>query len=328
MPPAADRGTRSRGLDGHRMIAGSSAFSAAEPAGPHGREHVSKILVFGGAGQVAREIASRWTHHELVMVTRPECDITDSEAVRATVESHRPEVVVNAAAYVRVDEAEDAGSAEAFAVNAVGALYVARAAAAVDASCAYISSDFVFDGSSTVPYHETDVPAPVNVYGCSKLAGEQVSALVCPRTFIVRTSGLYGLAGARGKGGNFPETMIRLAASGQKIRVVQDQVVGPTSVADFVQCLDEVLRRGTPGTYHITNSGSCSWYEFARHILESVGSEAELVAVTSSEFGARARRPAYSVLDNGGLRRIGVEQPRAWTEAIRDYLVAQGHVPS
>jgi dTDP-4-dehydrorhamnose reductase len=187
-----------------------------------------------------------------------------------------------------------------------------------------MSTDYVFGGEKRAPYTEDDAPNPLNVYGVSKLAGEYFVRALCPKHFIVRTSGLYGVAGSSGKGGNFVETMIRLAKEGKPIRVVTDQVLTPTYTRDLAHKIKELLQTEAYGVYHITNSGQCSWYEFAAKIFELLSLKPDFGPTTSAEFGAKAKRPAYSVLAHGRLAQLGLDDLRSWPEALAAYLEEKG----
>lgn len=284
-----------------------------------------RTLLLGGGGQLASEVLRLWPPESVLALGHAALDVTDREAVRSTVLRLRPQLVINTAAYHRVDECEERVE-EAFRVNAYGAKNVADACREGGAALVFISTDYVFSGDKGAPYAEEDPVGPVNVYGVSKVAGEQLVRYACPRHFIVRSSGLYGVAGASGKGGNFVETMLRRAREGQPIRVVADQVLSPTSAADLAAKLYELTQTGRYGTYHVTNGGWCSWYEFAGAIFEEAGLRPALSPTTAAEFGAAARRPAFSALENGALRRLGLAPLRPWREALVDYLRAKGHV--
>ncbi|MDR7433618.1 MAG: dTDP-4-dehydrorhamnose reductase [Armatimonadota bacterium] len=263
---------------------------------------------------------------EAIPLSHRDIEITDPGSVHTVLMAIRPEIIINCAAFVRVDECEDHPE-EALRVNALGALHVARACAEVDALCVFISTDYVFDGGKTEPYTEEDPPRPLNVYGISKLCGEYFVRASCPRHLIVRTSGLYGVAGSRGKGGNFVETMIHMAREGKPIRVVDDQVLAPTYTKDLAEKIKELLQGQVSGVIHLASSGQCSWYEFARRIFELMGIQADLNPVTSRVYGTRAQRPAYSVLRSTRLEKLGLMSLRPWYEALEAYLSEKGYLP-
>jgi dTDP-4-dehydrorhamnose reductase len=278
-----------------------------------------RILAFGGWGQLGADLAAVLPgRHELVRPTRHDVDVTDASAVGSAVEGERPDVVIDAAAFHKVELCE-ADPDRAFAVNVVGALNTARAARTAGARCVFISSDYVFDGENPHGYTEDDRVAPLSVYGVSKVAGEFVVRNACPDSLVVRGSGLFGHAGSSGKGGNFVETMLEKALAGQAISVVDDQVFAPTSTRDMAERIVLLLERDAPpGTYHAANAGSCSWYRFARTIFDLAGVEAEL---TPRSAGTQAvRRPRYSVLLDTRSGPLGLPASRSWERALAWYL--------
>jgi dTDP-4-dehydrorhamnose reductase len=279
-----------------------------------------KIAVLGAAGQLGRDLCCRLPG-EVTPVTRADADLACPGAVGRVLHALRPAVVVNCAAYNLVDRAESE-PASAFAVNTWAVRELAIACRDLDALLVHFSTDHVFglDGSRRVPWREDDAPGPVSMYGLSKLSGEYVVRGTCPRHLVVRTCGLYGRRGSGGKGGNFVLTMLRLAEQGRPLRIVADQVCTPTATADLADIVVHLLERGATGLFHATNSGSCSWYEFARAIFAAAGVRAEVTPITSAEYGAAARRPVYSVLDSGALRSLGAPPLRPWQEALERFL--------
>ncbi|HEV8673644.1 MAG TPA: dTDP-4-dehydrorhamnose reductase [Methylomirabilota bacterium] len=284
-------------------------------------------LLLGAGGQLATDLARRLAGADLVALAHHDLDVTDPGAVERLVTELRPAVILNTAAANRVDDAES-DPAPAFAVNAVAAHHLARIAARHQARLVHFSTDYVFGGAGPGPFDEEATPAPLNAYGVSKLAGEQGVRNADPRHLVVRSSGLYGVAGSRGKGGNFVETMLRLAREGKPIRVVDDQVLTPTSTADLADAVRRLLVVDPPGgVYHLTNTGACSWFEFARHIFALGGLPSELTPISSEAFGAPARRPANSVLADTRLAKLGLAPLRPWPDALAAYLRAKGHLP-
>lgn len=280
-----------------------------------------RVAVIGANGQLGSSLIKALARRgvECQPFTRPGLDVTDAAGVARQLASARPDVVVNCAAYHKVDLCEDTPG-ETFLVNAVGARNVAAACREISAVPVYISSDYVFDGRQDIPYVETDCARPISVYGAGKLAAEQMTRIGVDRHFIVRSTGLYAVGGASGKGGNFVETMLRLAAGGQTIRVVADQVLTPTYAVDLAERICDLIATDAYGLYHITNTGAVSWYDFAAKIFELAGVDADLQPTTTAEFGARAARPPYSVLQSNRLRDIGLEAMRPWDEALSDYI--------
>ncbi|MBI3179371.1 MAG: dTDP-4-dehydrorhamnose reductase [Deltaproteobacteria bacterium] len=285
-----------------------------------------RLAILGANGQLGSDVAAaarrERAKYEVHALARADLDVNDSARVAATLSELRPQVVVNAAAYNQVDAAESRAS-EAFAVNALAVHGLATVCARLDAVLVLISTDYVFDGKRREPYREDDLPAPQNVYGASKLAGEHLARLTCAKLFMLRTSGLYGLAGARRRTGNFVEKMLALAAAGTPIRVVEDQTTAPTASADLSLALLALIHTRAYGLYHVTNAGACTWFAFAREIFRLAGLNPDLAATTSAELGAKARRPAYSVLDNAAARAAGVAALRPWQEGLADYMRAR-----
>jgi len=245
--------------------------------------------------------------------------------VRRMLTEVMPDVVINTAAFHRVDDCEDQPE-KAFKVNTYAMRNLAQICLDLDCALVHISTDYVFGGEKRTPYTEDDAPNPLNVYGVSKLAGEYFVRNICPKHFIIRTSGLYGVAGSSGKGGNFIETMIRLAKEHKPIRVVNDQVLTPTYTKDLAPKIKELLQTEAYGLYHITNSGQCSWYEFAGKIFELLDLKPDFSPTTTDEFRAKARRPAYSVLAHNKLKRLGLDDLRPWPQALKAYLEEKGHL--
>ena len=276
-------------------------------------------VLIGADGQLASELQEAFKDRKLVPLRHADLELADRARVKDTLHTYRPRLVLNTAAYHRVDECED-NPERAFAVNAIAVRNLAIAAKEIGAIVVHFSTDYVFDGRQRRPYREVDPPGPLSVYAASKLAGEYFIRAILERHFLIRTCGLYGLAGSREKGGNFVETMLRLAGEGREIRVVGDQVLTPTSARELARKVRQLVETGQYGLYHITNNGECSWYQFAQAIFELAGLQPRLLETTSVAYGARANRPAYSVLDNAMLRSLGLDDLRDWREALADYL--------
>jgi dTDP-4-dehydrorhamnose reductase len=288
---------------------------------------VPPILHLGAGGRLGTDLARVLAGPDLVALTRRELDVTEPAAVERTVAAVGPAVVINTAASHRVDEIET-DPRPAFAVNAVAAHHLARVAARHGARLVHFSTDYVFGGAGPGPFAEDAPPAPLNAYGVSKLAGEHLVRNAGPRHLVIRSAGLYGVAGSSGKGGNFVETMLRLAREGRPIRVVADQVLTPTYTADLADAVRRLLAAGAPGgIYHVTNGGACSWFDFARRIFALCGLDPDLAPTTSEAHGAPARRPANSVLADTRFAALGLAPLRPWSEALRAYLAAKGHLP-
>ena len=280
-----------------------------------------KVVVIGAGGQLGTDLCRTSGSRELVPVNHAQLCVEDGAAVKALLECERPDVVINTAAYHRVDDCEK-DPTPAFLVNAIGARNLALACRQVGAALVHISTDYVFglDRLRKTPYLEEEPPAPVNAYGASKAAGEFLVRAYLNEHFIVRTAALYGTAGASGKGGNFVETMLRLASEGREIRVVDDQITTPTYTADLAKKIWQIIDTGVYGTYHVTNSGQTSWFGFAETIFRLAGVTPALKPTSSAEYGAPAPRPSYSVLAHGALRKLGMDDMRQWQDALADYL--------
>jgi dTDP-4-dehydrorhamnose reductase len=278
-------------------------------------------VLIGATGQLGTDLARTFDHSgELFPLSTRDLDILDAAATRSKLQALAPTCVINTAAYNLVDRAEeDARSAFALNADAVGTL--AAVCQSIGARLVHFSTDYVFDGVQRTPYLETDPPRPISAYGESKLAGERLALERCERTVIFRVCGLFGLAGSLGKGkGNFVETMLRLAREGRPLRVVSDQVLCPSYTLDLARKVWAVLPKATHPLYHLTSAGQTSWYDFARLALELAGQAADLTPVTAAEYGARARRPAYSVLAHARLAELGEDDLRPWDRALAAYV--------
>ena len=285
------------------------------------------VLLIGASGQLGTDLRRTLPAAALIPLTHADLDITDRKAVERVVTAHLPAWVINTAAYHRVDDIETKDARLAFGVNEVAVGHLARVCALRGARLLHLSTDYVFGGGPPGPYAEDAPPAPLSVYGRSKLAGERLVRAASPTHVVVRSSGLYGVAGSAGKGGNFVETMLRLAREGKDIRVVDDQVLAPTYTADLAEAIARLLAVSPPGgIYHLTNAGACSWFEFARRIFELCRLAPDLAPTTSAEFNAPAPRPSCSVLVNTRVAALGLPALRAWPEALAAYLRAKGHL--
>jgi dTDP-4-dehydrorhamnose reductase len=284
-----------------------------------------RAVLIGANGQLGSDLMKIFSGWDLVGKTHCDLDIGDLERVREVLSHTKPDAVINTAAFNRVDDCED-DPEKAFSANAYGARNLARVCADFNCALMHISTDYVFGGEKTSPYTEDDAPNPLSVYGVSKLAGEYFVRNICPKHFVVRTSGLYGAAGSRGKGGNFVDTMIRLAREGKPIRVVDDQVLTPSYTKDLAQGLKELVQTEAYGVYHITNRGQCSWQEFAAKTFLLLGLNPDFRPTTTEALGLKARRPAYSVLARAKLKQLGIEDMPPWDDALKRYLIEKGHL--
>jgi dTDP-4-dehydrorhamnose reductase len=283
---------------------------------------ILKIVLIGSDGQLGTDIYKYFKDKgaDITGLTINDIDICDSNVCSNVLNLIRPNLIINTAAFHQVDACEEE-VAKAFEVNVGGLKNLAEVALSIDAALMHFSTDFVFGGyKKSTPFTEDDCPAPVSVYGISKLAGEYVLRYMMKKYYLLRVCGLYGHAGSLGKGYNFVEIMLRLANEGKDIKVVNDQVLTPTSTKDVAEKLYELILTEKYGIYHMTNSGSCSWYEFACEIFKMAGLAPNISQTTSDVFASKAKRPAYSVLDNKNLRAAGLADMRPWKESLADYL--------
>ena len=283
-----------------------------------------KVAIIGSTGQLGQDLmrvfgeaATGFAHEDL--------DVTDEASVASAIRSERLDWVLNTAAFHRVDDCE-VNPTLTFAVNTLGALNVARAAADVGSGVVFYSTDYVFGGQERDhPYEEGDSPHPLSVYGTSKVAGEQLVMQANARHLVVRSAGLYGTATSR-KGWTFPELMINKARTEGVVRVVTDQVLSPTFTADLARKTKELIEHDAVGLFHLTNAGECSWFEFARGAFEIAGVEAKMEPITTGQLKQRARRPSYSALATARLGEIGLSPLRPWKEALSAYLRTKGMI--
>lgn len=279
-----------------------------------------RFAVLGAAGQLGRDLCPRLPG-EVVPLDRAQADLTNADQLKATLADLRPDVVINCAAYNFVDKAESEPDA-AFAVNCWGVHRLARVCGELDCVLVHFSTDYVFglDTNRTTPLRTTDVPGPVSAYGLSKLGGEFAVRAECPKHFVMRTCGLYGVWGSGGKGGNFVETMLRVARQGKPLRVVNDQHCTPSYTADVAVAAVALIGTDKYGLYHVTNSGATTWHDLAKMVFELAGVKADLTPIPSSDYPTPARRPGYSVLSLDALAAAGVAEPRPWQAAVAAYL--------
>jgi dTDP-4-dehydrorhamnose reductase len=283
-----------------------------------------KVAVIGANGQLGTDTARAFEESgdEVVALAHSDIEIADRDSVFAALRGMRPRIVVNTAAMHHVDNCEREPE-KAFAVNAVGARNLAFAARGIGALLIHVSTDYVFDGAKTSPYLETDCPRPLNVYGNSKLAGEHFVECVAERYFVVRTSGLYGKAPCRAKGGrNFVELMLKLGRERGEVRVVDDERVSPTNTRELARQIVALSRSDAYGLYHATAESSCSWHEFAQTIFALAQTQVNVKVASPDEFPAKTPRPKYSVLENRALKLAGLNTLGTWEEGLCDYLGA------
>jgi dTDP-4-dehydrorhamnose reductase len=257
-------------------------------------------------------------------ITHADIEIADLDSVSRALTALKPGIVINTAAYHKVDDCEK-NPERSFQVNAIGARNLAAVAESLNADLVHISTDYVFDGKKHSPYRESDLPNPLNVYAVTKVAGEHFVSAGSARYYIVRSSGLYGHNKCRAKGRNFIETMLVLGKEKKEVRVVQDEVLTPTYTYHLALQIRELVKTRAYGLYHITNKGSCSWYEFACAIFKHAGMSVNVVPTTVREFASPIRRPHYSVLENFALQSLGMDHMPEWQTSLQHYFE---HLPA
>lgn len=274
-----------------------------------------KILITGSNGMLGHDLQEVLKDkHELILTTSKTLDITDKENTIDFIVKNKPDVVINSAAYTDVDGCET-NQDLAYAVNGEGVKNLALGCKEVDCPLVHVSTDYVFDGTAREPIEEDGEIGPISVYGKSKLKGEEAIQEILDKYFILRTAWLYGINGK-----NFPKTMLELAENHSEITVVYDEVGTPTYTPDLAYGISQIIETDYYGIYHLTNSGSCSWCEFARYIFEIADKDVKVIPVTASEFSRPAPRPSYSVLKNKNWINNGFEPLRDYKEAIKEYI--------
>jgi len=285
------------------------------------------VAVIGSNGQLGTDVVEAFQKagEATVGLTHADLDISSLEWSRKILSSVRPSIIVNTAAMHHVENCENEPQ-RAYEVNALGARNLAMVARELEAKLVHVSTDYVFDGSKKRPYVESDPAAPLNVYGNTKLAGEAFIRETAEKYFIVRTSALYGRNPCRAKGGrNFVDLMLKLAGERDELRVVDDEVVSPTSTTELAKQIAELTRVDHYGLYHATSEGSCSWYEFAKTIFEVTNTKVNLKIADPNEFPAKVPRPKYSVLENQGLKKLGLNSFASWQEGLTRYLLTTSY---
>ena len=273
-----------------------------------------KVLLTGSNGQLGQELARILPERgqEVVALDRKSLDVADPEAVERVVEEHSPEVVINAAAYTNVDACEKETDL-AYSVNALGPRNLAQVCERLGCDLLHVSTNYVFDGERDLPYEPFDPPNPISAYGRTKLAGEEYVKHLTNRWYVVRSAGVYG------RGHNFVRTMLRVAGERDSLKVKDDEYISPTYARDLAEGIVRIIESGHYGLYHLTNAGSCSWYEFTREIFRLAGVETEVVPIPGSDYPLPAARPA-----NGILSSLGSPELRHWSEALVDFLEGEG----
>ena len=287
-----------------------------------------KVAVLGGNGQLGTDVVRAFADNgdEVFALTHADLEIANRESVSNKLRDLKPDIVVNTAAMHHVESCELEPD-KAFAINALGARNLALVARDIGSVLMHVSTDYVFDGSKGSPYDEGDPPRPLSVYGNTKLAGEYFVRCTVGKHFVLRTSAIYGNSPCRAKGGlNFIQLMLKLAKERGEVRVVDSEFVTPTSTSELARQMVVLSRCESYGLYHATAEGACSWFEFAREIFALTDTKVNLKVAGPNEFPAKVPRPRYSVLENRGLKLLGLNTFRPWQDGLRDYLgISQSH---
>lgn len=277
-----------------------------------------RALLIGGSGQLGAEIGRRWVDVEIDAPSHDELDLGRIDTLEDAVAFYRPNLVVNCAAYHKVDQCE-VEPLRAMEINAVAVDTLAGVCARRQIEFLTVSTDYVFDGNLGRAYVESDVPRPLSTYGVSKFAGELLVQRRQMKAYIVRTCGVYGLHASRTKGYTFIDRIISDARAGTPVRVVNDVICSPTYAGHLAEALGTLVRSGTYGLYHMANAGAVSWYDFAAEALRQSGIDHPIESLKGSEWKGMARRPAYSPLASEKLAGLGIAMP-SWAEGIAAYL--------
>jgi len=283
-----------------------------------------RIAVIGANGQLGRDVVRAFTKNgdEVCPMTHSDIEIADIDSVSRGLRKVQTQVVVNTAAMHHVENCE-LEPEKAYTVNALGARNLALVSREIGSVLMHVSTDYVYDGRKGSPYEEQDAPRPLNSYGNSKLAGEYFVRSVAEKHFVLRTSALYGTNACRAKGGrNFIQLMLKLAKERDEVRVVDDEVISPTSTSELSRQLVTLSRMDCYGLYHATAEGSCSWFEFAQAIFSLTSTKVNLKVASADDFPAKVPRPQYSVLENRGLKSQGLNIFEPWQNGLRAYLEA------
>lgn len=290
---------------------------------------MKKVALIGANGQLGSDIVKIFSldsYFKLFPLTHKNTDITDKTALNQILQKINPDIIINTAAYHKVDELES-NEEKAFKVNTIAQKNLAAIAETNKRILVFISSDYVFgiDRKRKTPYQESDIPGPINTYGVAKAAGEHFTRYICKKHFIIRSSGLFGIAGASGKGGNFVDLMIKIGKEKGEVSVVYDQVLTPTYTKNMAENMRELLKTDAYGTYHMTSQGQCSWWEFASEIFHQLKMPIVCHKVPTSFFKTSAERPKYSVLENYNLKKIQKDLMDDWRVNLKNYLREKGY---
>ena len=278
-------------------------------------EDRQKVLVTGAKGMLGWALTKELSlEYQLIGIDIEDADITDENQIKEEIFNIHPEIVIHTAAYTEVDNCEK-NKELTHRVNAIGAGNVARACKLCHAKLICISTDFVFDGTKNSPYTEEDTPNPINTYGKSKLEGERQLQTIYPNNLIIRTSWLYGP-----RGRNFVDKIIQLAENQTETKVINDQTGSPTYTIDLARAINTLIKKNLLGIINVTNTGSCTWFEFAEKTLELAKKSSKLIPITSNQLDRLAKRPSFSVLSTEKFQNITQTRLRPWREALAEYI--------
>ncbi len=281
---------------------------------------MDRMMIIGADGQLGSDLVNHFaSRYDLICLTEKEIEVSDIHSVDKALTTNKPKIVINTAAFHKVDECEKQ-PIRSYEVNSLGVKYIAQSSQKIGAKVVHISTDYVFDGKKQSPYTEDDSPHPLNVYGVTKLAGEYFLANETDDYLILRVSGIYGKHKCIGKGGNFINVMLKQYRSGNEIRVVSDEILTPTSTVEICRQLEVMVKNDLKGLFHVTNEGQCSWYEFAQKIFHILKFEVEIKPVPVSFFPMTIKRPAYSVLENHRLKENHLNMMNDWRIALEEFL--------
>jgi dTDP-4-dehydrorhamnose reductase len=279
-----------------------------------------KIAIIGANGQLGTDLTEVLSaEHEVKGLNHSDIEITDIDNVKRVIDSLKPDIILNTAAYHIVPEAEKFPD-KAFLINGTGTLNLAKICQETGTRLLHYSTDYVFDGEKRKPYTEEDKPNPLNVYANTKLSGEYFALNYCDKAYVVRVSGIYGKVPSRAKGGNFVTTMLKLAKEKPEVRVVNDEVLTPTPTLEIAKSTAALIRKDAFGLYHMSCEGQVSWYEFARAIWDTLKLDTPLYPASVNDFPLVVKRPFYSVLENRNLKNAGVGKMPDWKDALENFL--------
>jgi len=279
-----------------------------------------KVAIVGSNGQLGSDLVRVFSEkHEVVTLNHADIKVEDTDSVNTVLLAIKPAVVINTSAYHNVPLCEQNPDLS-FAVNGKGVLNLSKVCNDINARLVHYSTDYVFDGNKKQPYVETDLCNPLNVYGVTKLAGENLVLNYANQPYVIRVSGIYGKVPCRAKGGNFITTMLKLAKEKPEVKVVDDEILTPTPTSAIAENTLALINKDAYGLYHMTCEGQCSWYEFAKTIWEVLQLKTPLYPTTVSAFSSPVKRPFYSVLENQKLKQLGINQMPDWKDGLINYL--------